>query len=197
MSLGIFKKTKGSSQRGLAVTLGAMTVKTRTYPAFLGDVAQWGSSLSQGWFSIRLFKPQLCSSHIVSWSCSPKWFICSGQDVGRVESQKHLCIWQHHWPGEWWCESLLSLLPFNMPWLVEPWVGWSPARKPSLAGIFPILCLIKVHSWGICWGLCQRLGFWIFLGSSLTTFPFCLLGWTGPDDLKDGRQPWVLWFWVR
>lgn len=72
MSLGIFKKTKGGSQRGLAVTLGAMIVKTRTYPAFLGDVAQWASSLSQGWFSIRLFKPQLCSSHIVSWSCSPK-----------------------------------------------------------------------------------------------------------------------------
>lgn len=39
MSLGIFKKPR-QFPRGLAVALGAMTVKTGTYPAFLGDVAQ-------------------------------------------------------------------------------------------------------------------------------------------------------------
>ena len=59
MSLGIFKKTKGGSQRGLAVTLGAMIVKTRTYPAFLGDVAQWASSLSQGWVRFLGWKDPL------------------------------------------------------------------------------------------------------------------------------------------
>lgn len=102
--------------------------------------------------------------------------------AGRRESGslKHLCVWQHHWPGEWWCESPLNLLPFNMPWLVEPWVDWSPARKPSLAGIFPILCLVKVHPWGICWGLCQRLGFWILGGQLFDHIPLLLSGedWT-------------------